>query len=168
MARGAQMRVAILDDIHHAYEATSGVHRLRDRAAVQIFTTPFGDPSALRGFDALIANRERTRFTRELLKQLPDLRIIAQTGNHAYHIDLAAAEELRIIVCQGRRRVLSKRRRADDRTNDRRYEANPLCRPRGQERSVASADDACPSRQNTWHCWSGARWSSRCKDCYSV
>ena len=94
------MRVAILDDIHQAYEATSGVHRLRDRAEVKIFTGSFGDPSALRGFDAMIANRERTRFSRELLEQLPDLRIVAQTGNHAYHIDLAAAEELRIIVAK--------------------------------------------------------------------
>ena len=94
------MRVAILDDVHHAYEATNGVHRLRDRAEVKIFTGPFGAPSELRGFDALIANRERTRFTRSLLQELPDLRIIAQTGNHAYHVDLAAAEELRIIVAK--------------------------------------------------------------------
>lgn len=61
------MRVGILDDIHNAYEATSGVHRLRDRAEVRIFTKPSGEPSALGDFDALIANRERTRFTRELL-----------------------------------------------------------------------------------------------------
>jgi phosphoglycerate dehydrogenase-like enzyme len=94
------MRVAILDDVHHAYEPTSGVRRLRDRVEVEIFTEPFGDPSALRGFDALVANRERTCFTRTLLQQLPDLRIIAQTGNHAYHIDLAAAEELQIVVAK--------------------------------------------------------------------
>ena len=94
------MRVAILDDIHRAYEGTTGIRRLRDRAEVQIFIQPFGDPSALRGFDALVANRERTRFTRSLLEQLPDLRIIAQTGNHAYHIDLTAAEERRIIVAK--------------------------------------------------------------------
>jgi len=94
------MRIAILDDIHRAYEGTSGVRRLRDRAEVQIFIHPFGDPSVLRGFDALVANRERTRFTRSLLEQLPDLRIIAQTGNHAYHIDLTAAEERRIIVAK--------------------------------------------------------------------
>ena len=60
---------------------------------------PFGEPSALRDFDALIANRERTRFTREL-EQLPNLRIIAQTGNHAYHIDLPAAAALKIIVAK--------------------------------------------------------------------
>jgi len=94
------MRVAILDDLHCAYEGTTGVRRLRDRADVQIFTRPFGEPSALRDFDALVANRERTRFTRALLEQLPDLRIIAQTGSHVYHIDLAAAEERQIIVAK--------------------------------------------------------------------
>jgi phosphoglycerate dehydrogenase-like enzyme len=94
------MRIAILDDIHRAYEGTTGVRRLRDRAEVQIFTHPFNDPAVLGGFDALVANRERTHFTRSLLEQLPDLRIIAQTGNHAYHIDLTAAEEHRIIVAK--------------------------------------------------------------------
>lgn len=92
------MRVAILDDIHNAYEGTAGVRRLRERAELRIFTSPFGAPATLRGFDALVANRERTRFTAELLSQLPDLRIIAQTGNHAQHIDLAAAEKQGVII----------------------------------------------------------------------
>lgn len=94
------MRVAILDDIHQAYDRAAAVRRLRERAEVRVFTAPFGDPSSLRGFDALVANRERTRFTRELLAQLPDVRIIAQTGNHAHHIDLAAARERGIIVAK--------------------------------------------------------------------
>jgi lactate dehydrogenase-like 2-hydroxyacid dehydrogenase len=95
------MRVAILDDVHGAYDGTTGIRRIREAAeVVRIFTSPFGEPSVLRGFDALVANRERTRFTRTLLKQLPDLRIIAQTGNHAYHIDLAAAAECGVIVAK--------------------------------------------------------------------
>jgi phosphoglycerate dehydrogenase-like enzyme len=94
------VRVAILDDLHRAYEGTAGVRRLREWADVRIFTEPFGPPSALRGIDAVIANRERTRFTRDLLASLPDLRIIAQTGNHAYHIDLAAAAEHGIVVAK--------------------------------------------------------------------
>jgi phosphoglycerate dehydrogenase-like enzyme len=94
------MRVAILDDIHRAYEGTGGVRRLRERAEVRIFTGPFGSPAALRGYDALVANRERTRFTRALLDQLPDLRIIAQTGNHVYHIDFDAIDERGIIVAK--------------------------------------------------------------------
>ncbi len=76
------------------------MRRLRERAEVRIFTGAFGEPTALRGFDALVANRERTRFTRGLLEQLPDVRIIAQTGNHAYHIDLAAAAECGVIVAK--------------------------------------------------------------------
>jgi phosphoglycerate dehydrogenase-like enzyme len=92
------MRVAVLDDIHEAWDGSDGVRRLRERAEVRVFTVPFGDPAALRGFDALIANRERTRFTRALLEQLPDVRVIAQTGNHAYHIDFAAAAERGIVI----------------------------------------------------------------------
>jgi phosphoglycerate dehydrogenase-like enzyme len=94
------MKVAILDDVHGAYAQTAGVQRLRERADVTIFTGPFGSPSALAGFDALIANRERTRFTRELLQQLPDVRVIAQTGNHAYHIDFEAARDQGIVVAR--------------------------------------------------------------------
>ncbi|MEO8653308.1 MAG: NAD(P)-dependent oxidoreductase, partial [Ramlibacter sp.] len=94
------MRVAILDDIHQAYERTAGVARLRERAEVRIFTAPFDSPQALRGYDALIANRERTKFTRALLEQLPDLKILAQTGGHAYHIDLDAAQERGIVVAK--------------------------------------------------------------------
>jgi phosphoglycerate dehydrogenase-like enzyme len=94
------VRVAVLDDIHHAWEGTSGIRRLRERAEVCILTEPFGDPSRLRGFDALIANRERTRFTREMIEQLPDVRIIAQTGNHAYHIDFEAVRERGIVIAR--------------------------------------------------------------------
>ena len=94
------MRVAILDDIHQAYDATEGVRRLRERAEVHIFTGPFGDPAVLAGFDAVITNRERTRFTRELLEQLPELEIIAQAGSHANHIDLRAAEDHGVVVAK--------------------------------------------------------------------
>jgi len=94
------MRVAILDDIHRAWEGTDGVRRLRERAEVKIFTEPFGSAAALRGFDALVANRERTKFTRALLEQLVDVRVIAQTGNHAAHMDFAAAHERGIVVAQ--------------------------------------------------------------------
>ena len=94
------MRVAILDDIHGAYAATDGVRRLRERAEVTIFERPFGEPAALRGYDALVANRERTKFTRALFASLPDLRIVAQTGNHAYHVDFAAAAERGVVIAK--------------------------------------------------------------------
>jgi phosphoglycerate dehydrogenase-like enzyme len=65
---------------------------------VHILTAPFGDPLALHGFDILIANRERTRFPRELLTQLTGVRLIVQTGTHARHIDFDAARECGIEV----------------------------------------------------------------------
>ncbi len=94
------MRVAILDDYHQAYEATQGLQRLRARAEVKIFTSPIRDVDILKGFDAIVANRERTRFTQQLLSSLPDLRVIAQTGNHVHHIDLRAAEQRGIVVAK--------------------------------------------------------------------
>jgi phosphoglycerate dehydrogenase-like enzyme len=94
------MRVAVLDDIHAAWDATEGMRRLREHADVTVFTSPGQDPAVLRRFDALIANRERTRFTRELLQSLSGVRVIAQTGNHASHIDFAAARELGITVAK--------------------------------------------------------------------
>lgn len=93
------MRIAILDDIHRAWGATSGVRRLRERAVVEIFTETVS-PAALDGFDAVIANRERTRFTRDFVAALTTVKLIVQTGNHANHIDFAAAQALGIVVAQ--------------------------------------------------------------------
>ena len=93
------MRVAILDDVHDVWSGTEAVRRLRERADVEVFTEAFGTPETLRGFDALIANRERTRFSRQLLERL-GVRLIVQTGNHAAHIDLAAARERGIVVAK--------------------------------------------------------------------
>ena len=94
------MRIAILDDIHQIWSTTEGVARLRESADVTIFIKPFGEASALKGFDVLIANRERTRFDRELLEQLTDAKIIVQTGNHANHLDFVAAKDCGINVGQ--------------------------------------------------------------------
>jgi phosphoglycerate dehydrogenase-like enzyme len=92
------LRVAILDDFQQAWERTDGVRRMRERVDITILTEPFGDAAALRGYDALIANRERTRFDRQLLEALEDVRVIVQTGKHNPHIDFAAAEDCGIAV----------------------------------------------------------------------
>jgi phosphoglycerate dehydrogenase-like enzyme len=92
-------RVAVLDDVHHAWEHTDGVRRMRERAEVTVFTRR-ATPAELQGFAVLVANRERTKFTRELLQQLPDVRAIVQTGNHANHLDFAAAADAGIVVAQ--------------------------------------------------------------------
>lgn len=98
------MRVAVLDDYHDVFASDLAVARLRGRVPVDIFTEKLSAADRLerlRGYPILIANRERTRFDRALLSALPELRLIAQTGNHAYHIDLEAARELGVTVRMG-------------------------------------------------------------------
>jgi phosphoglycerate dehydrogenase-like enzyme len=96
------MKVAILDDYQKAFEGASSVERLQKKAGVRIFTEQFPSQEALvralNGFQAIIAIRERTKFTASLLNALPDLEIIAQTGNHTYHIDMDAATKAGILV----------------------------------------------------------------------
>ncbi len=53
---------------------------------------------ALTDSQAVIPIRERTQFTASLLEKLPRLEFIAQTGNHAYHIDMEAATAHGVVV----------------------------------------------------------------------
>jgi phosphoglycerate dehydrogenase-like enzyme len=96
------MKVTVLDDYQHAIGPTDAIARLRQSAEVQIFTEKFSDESeligALSGSQAIIPIRERTKFSAALLGKLPDLELISQTGNHAYHIDLNAATQRGIVV----------------------------------------------------------------------
>lgn len=94
---GDVFRVAVLDDVHHAYADTDGVRRLRERCAVDIFTEHVAHAS-LRDYQALVANRERTRFPRAAFETLPNLRLIAQTGNHIYHVDMEAARAHGVVI----------------------------------------------------------------------
>ncbi|AIT82217.1 D-2-hydroxyacid dehydrogenase family protein [Novosphingobium pentaromativorans] len=94
------MKIAFLDDFHCAYAETDGVKRLKEIGEVTIFTEPLAGPEALRGYEAIVATRERTKLTADYIARLPDARIIAQTGNHAYHIDLAAAQERGLVIAK--------------------------------------------------------------------
>lgn len=93
------MKVAILDDYHHAFEDNPSVERLRARAQVDIFHQPLPSPEALRGYQALVGLRERTRFDAAFFAAVPGLEMIAQTGNHAYHIDKQAATTAGVLIC---------------------------------------------------------------------
>ena len=96
------MRVTVLDDYQHAFQSTPAIGRLRQHADVQIFTEKLPDQDAivraLAGSRAVIPTRERTRFDAPLLKALPDLELISQTGNHVYHVDMEAATAAGIVV----------------------------------------------------------------------
>jgi phosphoglycerate dehydrogenase-like enzyme len=96
------MKVTVLDDYQHAFESTPAIKRLRQHADVQILTEKLPGPDviarALAGSRAVIPIRERTQFDASLLRELPDLEFISQTGNHVYHVDMEAATRAGIIV----------------------------------------------------------------------
>jgi phosphoglycerate dehydrogenase-like enzyme len=94
------VRVAVLDDFHRVFEADPAIRRLRERVPVDVFTERL-PPERMRSYPIVIAQRERTRFDAALFEALPALKLIANTGNHAYHIDLEAAVRAGVAVALG-------------------------------------------------------------------
>jgi phosphoglycerate dehydrogenase-like enzyme len=96
------VKVTVLDDYQRAFQGTEAIQRLRQRADVEILTekipTEQAVVQALRGVQAIIPIRERTKFPASLLQALTDLEFISQTGNHAYHVDVEAATQAGIVV----------------------------------------------------------------------
>ncbi|HLY67981.1 MAG TPA: D-2-hydroxyacid dehydrogenase family protein [Chloroflexota bacterium] len=95
------MKVAVLDDYHHVFEADPAVQRLRQRVPVDVYTEKLTSLDLLREYQALIALRERTRFDSAFFEAVPGLELISQTGNHVYHVDLAAATQAGVLVGLG-------------------------------------------------------------------
>ena len=97
-------RLAILDDYQNIAQNFAPWHSLADREVdVTVFDHPFASSddavSALTGFDVIVAMRERTPFPREVLEELPRLQLLVTTGMANAAIDLAAAEQLGVLVC---------------------------------------------------------------------
>lgn len=96
------MKVTVLDDYQHAFETTQAIRRLRQKVHVQILTEKLSSEAvvaeAIKNSRVIIPVRERTKFTASLLKALPNLEYISQTGNHVYHIDMEAATKQGIVV----------------------------------------------------------------------
>jgi D-3-phosphoglycerate dehydrogenase len=95
------MKIAILDDYQDIVRRLQCFAKLQEHV-VTIFNDTEKDPERLArrlaGIEALVLMRERTAITPELLRRLPDLRLISQTGRGIAHIDLAACTQRRVIV----------------------------------------------------------------------
>jgi phosphoglycerate dehydrogenase-like enzyme len=96
------MKVTVLDDYQHAFEATEAIRRLREQVEVEILTERLPSEAAvaeaLTDSPVIIPVRERTKFTASLLRALPKLEYISQTGNHVYHVDMDAATRQGVVV----------------------------------------------------------------------
>ena len=95
------MRVAVLDDYQQA------AHHFADWQSLDAEVTFLHEhiasteelAQALRGYEVVVAMRERTPFSAERFEQLPDLRLLVTTGMANASIDLAAAERHGVTVC---------------------------------------------------------------------
>src|ERR1700739_4326021 len=96
------MKVAILDDYQNVALQLADWSGVRTHAQITVFNDHVADPSAvverLRPFDVVSVMRERTPLTREILQQLPNLKLIASTGPRNASIDTKAATDLGITV----------------------------------------------------------------------
>lgn len=102
------MRVAILDDYQNVALGQADWSQVTERAQIDIFHEHLGDDDAvvskLTDYEIVVAMRERTRFPRSVLERLPKLRLISNTGHYMAHLDLVAAHERGIVVCETTRR----------------------------------------------------------------
>jgi phosphoglycerate dehydrogenase-like enzyme len=96
------MKVAILDDYQNVAPRLADWSNVRRHAEITVFNDHVADPSAvverLRPFEVVCVMRERTPLSREILQQLPNLRLIASTGARNASIDTQAANDLGIAV----------------------------------------------------------------------
>ncbi len=96
-------RIAVLDDYQGVALDMADWSRVSARADVVVFNDHLSGTEALaarlKGFDIVCAMRERTPFSRALLAELPDLKLLITTGPRNASIDVAAAREHGITVC---------------------------------------------------------------------
>ncbi|WP_429134358.1 D-2-hydroxyacid dehydrogenase family protein [Aeromonas hydrophila] len=98
------MRIAILDDYQDQVRHLPCFTRLAGHD-VTILTQSEPDPERLAanltGVEALVLIRERTRIDEALLRRLPSLRLISQTGKISQHIDPLLCQRHGVAVAEG-------------------------------------------------------------------
>ncbi|MBI3043672.1 MAG: D-2-hydroxyacid dehydrogenase family protein [Betaproteobacteria bacterium] len=98
------MVIAIPDDYHGVVSRLDCLSKLSGHD-VRIHRDAAPPPARLvenlREAEVIVPIRERTRFTREIVAQLPRLKLFSQTGRSTHHIDVAACTERGITVTAG-------------------------------------------------------------------
>ena len=98
------MKIAILDDYQDQVRHLACFRKLADHD-VRIFNSSARGVGQLAirlaSFDVLVLIRERTMLSAALLARLPNLKLIAQTGKLAGHVDVAAATARGIAIAEG-------------------------------------------------------------------
>ena len=98
------MIIAIPDDYHNLVRTLDCI-KLLEGHDVRIFNDA-APPDAdlvrnLKDAEIIIPIRERSRFTRDIISQLPKLKLFSQTGRSCHHIDLEACNDQGVAVAAG-------------------------------------------------------------------
>lgn len=98
------MHIAILDDYQNAVPSLE-CFRLLNGHQVSVFTDTVTDTDALAArladVEVLVLIRERTVISPELLRQLPKLKLISQTGKVSNHLKLEDCTAAGVAVAEG-------------------------------------------------------------------
>ena len=97
------LKVAVLDDYQNVFSQIISLENYKTKYEFKIFNEPFQSEleaiEDLKKFEALFIMRERTKLTRSLISNLPNLKFIMTSGMRNKAIDFDAAKEKKIIVC---------------------------------------------------------------------
>ena len=98
------MKIAVLDDYQNSVKDLACFSILQGHD-VHVFNETFTSKKDLvenlLDFDALVLIRERTVITEELLANLPNLKLISQTGKISNHIDAKLCHQYGVVVAEG-------------------------------------------------------------------
>ena len=91
------LKVAILDDYQNVSQNFVDLKKLSGKYDFKIFSEPFSEEedaiNQLKGFEALLIMRERTKITSNLISNLKKLKYIITSGMRNQAIDLVAAKK---------------------------------------------------------------------------
>ena len=91
------LKVAVLDDYQNVFSQIISLENYKTKYEFKIFNEPFQSEleaiEDLKKFEALFIMRERTKLTRSLISNLPNLKFIMTSGMRNKAIDFDAAKE---------------------------------------------------------------------------
>ena len=98
-----QYQCAILDDYQNVVLQSADWSACSPAVTFTVFNRLLGNSDdvvkALTPFQIVCMMRERTPFPRDVIKRLPNLRLLVTTGMRNASIDLNAAKEMNVLVC---------------------------------------------------------------------
>ena len=97
------VRCAILDDYQNVALKVVNWSKVKGDVEFKVFNEHLGGPdkviAALKGFQIVVAMRERTGFPKQVIEALPDLKLLITTGMRNASIDTETAKARGVTVC---------------------------------------------------------------------